>query len=263
MAEQERIRVLVLGSAGNMGRRVGAAVQAAEDLALVGGVDTVAAPDFGAPSFTDLARALAATRPDVAVDFTVAEAARHNLPALLEHGVAAVVGTTGLDDSWLDTLAEQARQQGVSLLVAANFALGAVLMMRFAAQAARWFESAEIIEYHHDRKRDAPSGTAAATLAAMVEARGGDFAAPKVDETETLSGARGGQRGRVHVHSVRLPGLVADQDVLLGGPGETLRLSHRTIDRDCFMPGVLLAVRRVRALPAGLTRGLDALLLPD
>jgi len=171
---------------------------------------------------------------DAAVDFTAPAAVRGNAEAVLAAGVPCVIGTTGLSDEVLAQLDELAREQRVACFVAPNFALGAVLMMRFAAEAARSFDHAEIIELHADTKVDAPSGTAKTTAQRMG--------------------------GNVPIHSVRLPGLVAHQEVILGGPGETLTIRHDTTSREAFVPGVLLALDRVRGLPPGLTVGLDALL---
>lgn len=255
------IRVVAVGAAGRMGRMVTRAVQAADGLQAVGGIDLPGSVgEEGLPLFGSVAEAVAAVAPQVAIDFTVAAAARANLPALVEHGVAPVIGTTGLTEEELDRLDQQAKERGVPLFMAPNFAIGAVLLMRFAAEAARLFDYAEVIEYHHENKRDAPSGTALKTVERMLAARGGKFHDTPVDEHELLERSRGGADGFVHVHSVRMPGFVADQDVLFGGPGETLRLSHRSIDRSCFMPGVVLAAKRVLGLEPGLTVGLDSLL---
>jgi 4-hydroxy-tetrahydrodipicolinate reductase len=171
---------------------------------------------------------------DAAVDFTAPAAVRGNAEAVLAAGVPCVIGTTGLSEEALAQLDELARERRVACFVAPNFALGAVLMMRFAAEAARSFDHAEIIELHADTKVDAPSGTAMTTAQRMG--------------------------GNVPIHSVRLPGLVAHQEVILGGPGETLTIRHDTTSREAFVPGVLLALDRVRGLPPGLTFGLDALL---
>ncbi len=256
----EAVRVMVVGAAGRMGRMVADAVAQADGLSAVAGLDAVAGGDYPFPLYTDLEAAVRETGPRVAIDFTVADAARANLPRLIALGVSPVVGTTGLTADEVAGLDALAREHGVPAFMAPNFAIGAVLMMRFAAEAARFFDYADIIEYHHEHKRDAPSGTALKTLDGMLAARGGEFRDTPVDETETLDRSRGGSRGFAHVHSVRMPGFVADQDVILGGPGETLRLSHRSVDRTCFMPGVVLAARRVLDLPVGLTVGLEALL---
>jgi 4-hydroxy-tetrahydrodipicolinate reductase len=223
------IRVAVAGAAGRMGETVCGAVEGAEDMQLVGRAD----PLLG----IELAEVLPDT--DVLVDFTQPDTALANALACLESGVHAVIGTTGFD---LDALRDAATaQQGhpANVLVAPNFAIGAVLMMRFAAEAAKHMTKAEIIELHHDRKLDAPSGTAARTADLMADASGGE--APPI-------------------HSVRLPGLVANQQVILGDLGQTLTISHETISRESFMPGVLLAVRRVGTLAEPLVIGLENVL---
>ena len=193
---------------------------------------------------------------EVVVDFTVAEAARANLAFAAAHGLHAVVGTTGFTDADLAQI--EADFTRSSCLVAANFAIGAVLMMRFAELAAPWFETAEVVELHHDAKVDAPSGTAMVTAHRMAAASG--EWAPEPTTNEVLEGARGGQGpGGIHVHSVRLRGLFAHQEVLLGTAGQSLTIRHDTYDRTCYMPGVLLAVKRVPERP-GLTIGLEPLL---
>ena len=189
------------------------------------------------------------------VDFTVPQAALVNVLAAVEAGVPSVVGTTGWD-------VEPVRDAQVTVFYAPNFALGAVLMMRFAQQAARFFTSAEVIELHHAGKADAPSGTASRTAAMISEARtAAGLGVPPDATVSELDGARGTTLGGgVHVHSVRLAGLVAHQEVLFGGPGEVLTIRHDSMDRVSFMPGVLLAIRGIAGLPAGLTVGLDSLL---
>jgi 4-hydroxy-tetrahydrodipicolinate reductase len=225
------IRVVVSGAAGRMGEAACQAVAAADDLELAARAD----PALDLP----LAEALAEA--DVAVDFSTPEAALDNIRVCLEAGVHAVVGTTGFDLDELRRTVDEARAAGspANVFVAPNFAIGAVLMMRFAAEAARHMPEVEIVELHHDRKLDAPSGTAKRT-AALIREAGGNVHEP--------------------IHSVRLPGLVAHQEVLLGGEGETLKIRHDSLDRGSFMPGVLLAVRRVGELPEPLTVGLEALL---
>jgi 4-hydroxy-tetrahydrodipicolinate reductase len=199
---------------------------------------------------------------DVVVDFTHVAAVMDNLRWCVDHGVTVVVGTSGFGD---DRLAEVrtwlAGAPGSRVLIAPNFSVGAVLMMRFAAQAARFFDSAEIIELHHANKMDAPSGTALRTASMIGEARGkaGLGASPDATKQE-LPGARGTTVDDVHVHSVRVSGLVAHQEVLFGGHGETLTIRHDSLDRASFMPGVLLAVRGAASLPAGLTVGIEPLL---
>ena len=237
-------RVAVLGARGRMGAEVVRAVEAAEDL------DLVAAYDVG--DAVDL------TQAEVAVDFTHPDAVMGNLRTCVEAGVHAVVGTTGFDAGRLDELRALLAGTQVNVLVAPNFGIAAVLMMQFAAQAARFFDSVEIVELHHAGKADAPSGTARRTAELVAEARRG--MPPMPDATTTaLDGARGADVDGVRVHAVRLAGLVAHQEVLLGGAGESLKIRHDSYDRASFMPGVLLGVRRVGARP-GLTVGLEALL---
>lgn len=219
------IRVAVAGAAGRMGETACRAVEGAQDMELTGRAD----PLLGTP----LSEVLPAA--EVVVDFTRPETALENGLQCLEAGVHVVIGTTGFDPA---PLAQAGERGGANALVAPNFAIGAILMMRFAAEAARHMAKAEIIELHHDRKLDAPSGTAKLTAELMAAA--GGVAPP--------------------IHSVRLPGLVAHQEVILGDLGQTLTIRHDTIDRECFMPGVLLAVRRVAELPQPLTIGLESLL---
>ena len=225
------IRVVVSGAAGRMGETVCEAVDDADDLELAGRAD----PALDAP-LSDLLDGA-----DVVVDFTTPEAAPANVRACLDAGTHAVVGTTGFDLDDLRAAAEDARRDGgtANVLVAPNFAIGAVLMMRFAAEAAQHMPECEIIELHHDRKLDAPSGTAKRT-ADLVREAGGNVHDP--------------------IHSVRLPGLVAHQEVLLGGQAQTLSIRHDSLDRTSFMPGVLLAARRVGELEQPFTVGLEAIL---
>jgi 4-hydroxy-tetrahydrodipicolinate reductase len=200
---------------------------------------------------------------DVVVDFTHVGVVMDNLRWCVEHGISAVVGTSGFGD---DRLAEVRDWIGkaepeVRVLIAPNFSIGAVLMMRFAAQAARFFESAEVIELHHEKKMDAPSGTALRTAAVIGAARSEAGRGPSPDATtQEVPGARGASVDDVHVHSVRVAGLVAHQEVLFGGNGETLTIRHDSLDRASFMPGMLLAVRGIASLPAGLTVGIEPLL---
>lgn len=243
------IRVGVLGSHGKMGSEVVRAVAAAADLELVAAVD--------AGEDREPLRAA-----DVVVDFTAPAVVMDNIAWCVEAGLSVVVGTTGFDEARLAQVATwlaDRPKQGV--LVAPNFGIAAVLMMRFAALAAPHFESVEIIELHHPNKADAPSGTARRTAELVAAARasaGLDAAGPDAT-SESLDGARGASVEGVPVHSIRLRGLVAHQEVLLGGPGETLTIRHDSLDRASFMPGVLLAVREVRHHP-GLTFGIDSLL---
>lgn len=243
------VRVGVFGAAGRMGAEVVRAITAAEDLELVAALE--AGDDRGGlPG-----------RVDVIVDFTTPEAVMDNLAWCIEHGIHAVVGTTGFTEERLAALREGlSRRPDTGILIAANFSIGAVLMMHFAEQAARFYESAEVIELHHPDKLDAPSGTAAATAQRMATARAQAGLPPVPDATASgLPQARGAQVEEIRVHSVRLRGLVAHQEVLFGAEGETLTIRHDSLHRSSFMPGVLLGVREVGARP-GLTIGIDGLL---
>jgi 4-hydroxy-tetrahydrodipicolinate reductase len=242
------MRVGVLGSKGKVGATMVQAVQAAEDLTLSGEVDA-----------GDSLNLLTDNQTEVVIDFTHPDVVMDNLKFLIDNGIHAVVGTTGFTDERLQQVrAWLAAKPDVSVLIAPNFAIGAVLSMHFAKQAAPFYESVEVIELHHPHKADAPSGTAARTAALIAEARNG--LPPNPDATTTgLPGARGADVDGVPVHSVRLAGLVAHQEVLFGTAGETLTIRHDSMDRTSFVPGVLLAVRRVAEHP-GLTVGIEALL---
>lgn len=246
------IRVAVVGAAGRMGATVCRAVEAAE------GLDLVARLDIG-----DAIDAEHLAGAEVAVDFTVPAVTEANVHALIEAGCDVVVGTTGWDEDSYGRVREHlARPEaaGRAVLIAPNFALSAVLTMSFAAKAARFFESAEVIELHHPGKVDAPSGTAVATARGIAAARAQAGLAPGPDATQTdPHGSRGAVIDGVHVHAVRLRGLTAHEEVLLGNPGEQLTIRTDSFDRSSFMPGVILAVRQV-GRRQGLTVGLDALL---
>jgi len=240
------IKVGVLGARGRMGSEVVKAVTEAADLELV------AALDLG-----DSLDALVTNGAQVVVDFTTPDSVMANLEFLIGNNINAVIGTTGFDDSRIAKIKSLLSSSKSGVLIAPNFAIGAVLMMEFATKAAKYFESAEIIELHHPNKVDAPSGTAARTAELMSKSRKEAGLAPMPDATSTsLDGARGATVGDIPVHSVRLRGLVAHQEVLLGGIGETLLIRHDSIDRVGFMPGVLLGVRQVVTHP-GLTFGLE------
>ena len=239
------IKVGVSGAAGRMGQEVCRAIEADAGAELVAAIDV-----DGSPSEFKAAGA------QVVVDFTVVDAARINLPQLAEFGIHAVVGTTGFTADDLSDLRSAFTKS--NCLIAPNFAVGAVLMMRFAELAAPFFESAEVIELHHDKKIDAPSGTAMMTLERMAAASSDWGDDPT--EKEVVAGSRGGKGpADIAVHSIRLRGLVAHQEVLLGTTGQTLSIRHDSIDRTSFMPGVLLAVKAVADLP-GVTIGLDGVL---
>ncbi len=263
------LRVAVSGAAGRMGRAVVRAVCAQPDLQLVAafgrtrglGEDAgvlAGIPAVGVPvrPYTEV-RTLAGVA-DVLVEFSVGDGAMENARQAAELAVRPVVGATGYSQGALEALREACAQRQLGGVVAPNFALGAVLLMRFCEQAARYFPHVEIVELHHDRKRDAPSGTALRTAELISQARG-VVPPPAVFEEEKLSGARGGVHEGVRVHSVRLPGLGAHQEVLFGGLGQVLRLRHDAFGEDCFIPGILLAVRRVGGLRE-LVVGLEHLL---
>lgn len=250
------IRVGVLGAGGRMGREVCQVVAGAQDLRLVAAVDPAhEGLVIEGVHVAGSVEAMAAC--DVAVDFTHPTSVMDNARWCLENGVHIVIGTTGIDSEALDELRTLAEGGKANAFVAPNFALGAVLMMRFAREAAQHFDSAEVIELHHDQKADAPSGTALATARLIAAAREGSWQAPGGDQANP--GARGADVQGVRVHAVRLPGLLAHQEVIFGGPGQTLSIRHDSTDRASFMPGVLMAVRAVAAGP-GLIVGLDTLL---
>jgi len=258
--------VLVVGAAGRMGREVVRAVLAEQDMTLVGAVDhnrigedagaVAGAGPAGVAISASLPDALGESKPDVCVDFTLPESVLGNVRTAIRARVPCVVGATGLGEKDLQTLAALCDQHKTPALVAPNFAIGAVLMMQFAAQAARHFDAAEIIELHHEGKVDAPSGTALLTAQLMARATGSRFAGRQSSDGRA---SRGRAEGAIHIHSVRLPGLVAHQEVIFGGLGQTLTIRHDSISRESFMPGVLLAIRRVRSL-RGLVVGLEKLL---
>jgi len=243
------IKVGVLGAKGRMGSEVCRTVEAADGMELAAAVDVGDARDPLADC-------------DVIVDFTHPGAVLDNLRWCIAHGRNVVVGTSGFDEGRLAVVAGWLGEEpSARVLIVPNFSVGAVLMMSFAAQAARFFESAEVIELHHAGKLDAPSGTASRTASLIAAARAEAGLGSPPDATVTAAeGARGTVLAGVHVHSVRLAGLVAHQEVLLGGHGETLTIRHDSLDRASFMPGVLLAVRQLNSLPPGLTFGLEPLL---
>jgi 4-hydroxy-tetrahydrodipicolinate reductase len=258
------VRVGVVGAGGRMGQEVCRAVSEASDMELVAAVDPAhVGEDAHGKLIVGEVLALADLGAEVAVDFTIAEAVRHNLPHYAQLGVHAVIGTSGLSDA--DLAAVRARFEGSSAnaIVVANFAIGAVLLMHFCRIAAPHMDGVEVIELHHDAKRDAPSGTAMHTAAVIAEARRAAGAGPLPPDPTTdvvLAGARGAEGpDGVRLHSVRLPGLVAHEEVIFGAAGQSLSLRHDSYDRRSFMPGVLLAVRSVSDRP-GVTVGLEALL---
>ncbi len=247
-----KIPVVVNGALGKMGREAVKAVTEADDLDLIASIDMD----------DDLAETLSSNKGCVVVDFTHPSCAYKNCETILDAGAHGVIGTTGLTEDQFQVLDKMCADKKRGFVIAANFAITAVLMMRFAAEAAKHMDRAEIIELHHPAKADSPSGTAVKTAEMMALSREAaglpDFEGPE-SEKELIDGARGGSHRGIRLHSVRMPGQLANQEVLLGAPGQTLSIRQDTIDRSCFMPGVVLACRRVRELD-GLVVGLDRLL---
>ncbi|WP_295635470.1 4-hydroxy-tetrahydrodipicolinate reductase [uncultured Mitsuokella sp.] len=259
--------VIVNGACGRMGQAVLKAVQEADGLELVGAVDIKGGADTGAlvglPANgilveTDLEALLERKNPEVMVDFTRPDVVFGNVMTALKHGTSPVVGTTGLSDEQKAEIAKAAEENNTPAFIAPNFAIGAVLLMLMSRQAAKYMPDVEIIELHHDKKLDAPSGTAIQTAAMIAEVRK-EHKQGNPDEFEKLKGARGADYEGMHIHSVRLPGYVAHQEVIFGGLGQTLTIRHDSLNRESFMPGVVLAAKKVRSLK-GLTVGLDKLL---
>ncbi len=243
------IKVAVAGHRGKVGSVIAAALAAQPDMEFVGGVG--AGDDLGA--------FLRERRPQAFVDFTRPAVALHNALAAVAAGAAPVVGTTGIDAAGIDRIEAACKEKGLGGIVAPNFAIGAVLVMHLAEIAAPHFDAAEVIEMHHEAKLDAPSGTALSTAKRLAARRGDKPFSYRKPEKVTLPGTRGGEEGNVAIHSVRLPGFVADQEVIFGLPGQTLTIVHRTTSREAYAPGVLLAIRKVVASPR-FYRGLDQLL---
>ena len=259
------ISVVVLGALGKMGQEVVKAVCREPGMRVVGAVEqttenSLSLPDGSGkvPLSSDLDKILTDCHPDVLVDFTLAPATRAAVPVAAKKGVNMVIGTTGLTGSDLDEMSRLAEKHKIGIIVAANFALGAVMMMHLAKIASKYFDYAEIIELHHNQKVDFPSGTALTTAKLMAKAKGRPFSLPDSEQGQPPSG-RGKQVEGITIHSVRLPGLVANQEVTFGMAGQTLSIRHETINRECFMPGVMLAVKEVIKRP-GLTNGLETLL---
>ncbi len=265
------IRVCVVGCCGRMGREVVRGVLNRPNLQLVAGVDVqgvgqdlgevLDGQPIGVAVCNDLEKALKESGPQVAVDFTHPSVVFDNVQTYLRCGVAPVVGTTGWTPDKVAAVDRVAKRKKIPAVIAPNFAIGAVLMMKFATEAARYFDRVEIIELHHDGKADAPSGTAMRTAELILQGRGKPFPEPKVKHPEVLvEGALGGDMQGIRLHSVRLPGLVAHQEVLLGMAGQVLTIRHDALTREAFVPGALLAVEKVLTLPPGVTYGLEHLL---
>ncbi|MGE4169550.1 MAG: 4-hydroxy-tetrahydrodipicolinate reductase [Candidatus Margulisiibacteriota bacterium] len=242
------ITVAIIGAKGKMGTEAVKAVSAAPNMAVVAQIGRGDA----------VAETLKTTKPQVVVELTHPSSVFDHCTTILESGAHAVVGTTGLTQDQLKTLDALAKERGLGILVCPNFAIGAVLMMKFAAEAARYMPRAEIIEFHHDKKADAPSGTALKTAELMANATP-NLNDVVLDEIESIPGARGGIHRNIPIHSVRLPGYIAHQEVLFGGLGQTLSLRHDTISRESFMPGVLLCIQKVSQIK-GLVYGMENIL---
>lgn len=262
------IRVLVCGAYGKMGREVLKAVHKDEHLSLVGAVDVnsdfadvgdlIGTSKIGVVVGNDLETVIQETRPQVMIDFTKPEAVMNNLFVAIRNGVCPVVGTTGLSEQDIDRIRQLCQEKRVNAVIAPNFSLGAIMMMKLAKEAAAVFPHVEIIELHHDQKLDAPSGTALRTAQLIMETRG-EMHQGHPQEFEKLSGARGGESGGIRIHSVRLPGYVAHQEVIFGGLGQTLTIRHDSVSRESFMPGVVLACKKVLTVD-GLVYGLENIL---
>lgn len=250
-----KINVAVSGACGKMGQAVIKAVNAEADLELVSAIDVMnSGKDIGeiienkpcnVLIENSLENALKTKKIDVVVDFTNPDLVFSNTKLILENGARPVIGTTGLTESQLDEIMNLSEQKGLGVLVAPNFAVGAVLMMMFSQKASKYFSNAEIIELHHNNKKDAPSGTAIKTAQLMTQERS-EFGKDNCPEVETFKGSRGGvTESNIHIHSVRLPGFIAHQEVIFGAPGQALTIRHDSFDRLSFMPGVVLSVRYV------------------
>lgn len=266
----EKIKVLVSGACGKVGQEVVKAVLNDPGLTLASVVDVrnldkdmgllIGMEPLGVVVRNDLATAISLDKPQVMVDFTTPMTVMNNLRVALQAKVHAVIGTTGLTPENLQEIAGLSSVSGANVLIAPNFAIGALLMMRFAAEAAKYFQQVEIVELHHDQKLDAPSGTSIKTAEMILKARG--EVGQKAIGEEKIKGVRGGEMGGVHLHSIRLPGLIAHQEVIFGGQGQTLTIRHDSISRESFIPGVVFAVKKISDRP-GLTYGLDELLFEN
>lgn len=268
MSTQQEITVAVAGAKGRMGQEVVKMLAADETLRFVVAIDSkldgvdvgevIGTKPMGVPFVNSAEEALRRYQPDVLVDFTTPHHVYEHMKLALAHGVRPVVGTTGLTPEQIDELSRQCKEQGVGAIIAPNFAIGAILLMKFAAMAARYLPHVEIIELHHDQKLDAPSGTALKTAEMIAEVRK-QMKQGHPQESESIPGARGAEFEGFRIHSVRLPGLVAHQEVLFGATGQTLSIRHDSINRESFMPGVNMAIKTVMNLDR-LVYGLENLI---
>lgn len=263
------IRVLVVGACGKMGREVVKAVTSQENMSLVGAVDLVNVgldigsivlnKELGVNISSNLEKTIEESQPDVAIDFTQPSVIFNNAKTFINNGVRPVIGTTGLSDEQVSELKVLSEQKQVSTLIAPNFTIGAVLMMMFAKKTAQYFDNAEIIELHHNKKKDAPSGTAVKTAQLMAQVKD-NFTKNNCAETELIKGSRGGcSYSDIHIHSVRMPGYIASQEVIFGASGQIMTIRHDSMDRECYMSGVMLAVNHVFN-NKGFVYGLDNIL---
>lgn len=246
------IKVAVVGALGKMGREVVKTVIDNPGMTLVMAVDKIGTGENVYENITvesDIEKAIEVNKPDVVVDFTQPSLVFENTKKYINSGTKSVIGTTGLTSSQIEELRALSKEKNTGCIIAPNFAVGAVLMMMFSKMASKYFNNAEIIELHHNRKKDAPSGTAIKTADMMIEGNS-DFSFENVPETESIEGSRGGNftkdgKGNIHIHSVRMPGFVASQEVIFGAMGQTLTIRHDTINRECFMSGVVLSIEHV------------------
>lgn len=258
------IRVIVNGASGRMGQEVVKALCRESTMQIVGAIDLKASetclvlPDGSGtvPLLPSIERVVAKCAPDVIIDFSTATAVMSMVRVAIKRGIHLVIGTTGLTNDELGEIDNLAKEHGIGVVIASNFALGAIMMIHLARIAARYFDFAEIIEQHHHQKIDAPSGTALTTANAMAKARGKSFSVPVEKE---VSDSRGQRIKGIAIHSIRLPGIMARQEIILGSPGQTFSLKHDTVSRECYMPGVMIATSEV-VKRKGLTYGLDNLL---
>jgi len=252
---KDKIKVAVSGACGKMGQAVVKAVQAENDMELVSAIDITNTGNdigeiienkaYGVVIEDSLQKVLEQKKIDTVVDFTNPDLVYEHTKLILDKGARPVIGTTGLAEKQLGELKKISQQKGLGCLIAPNFAVGAVLMMMFAQKASKYFSNAEIIELHHNKKKDAPSGTAIKTAELMTQERD-KFGVDNCPETETLKGSRGGvTKSNIHIHSVRLPGFIAHQEVICGAPGQALTIRHDSFDRISFMPGVILSIKHV------------------
>lgn len=247
------IRVAVCGANGKMGKEVVKAVLAQPNMELVAKIDIVNG------EFSSIEEAIRTTKIDVLVDFTQPKSIYENALFCLNNNIKPVIGTTGLKDEEIQVLQNLSKEKNTACLIAPNFSTGAVLMMMFAQKAAKYFDNAEIIELHHNQKKDAPSGTAVKTALMMSEAKQ-DFTTNNCPEVETIQGARGGSSySNIHIHSVRMPGYIASQEVILGEEGQILKIRHDSMNRECYMKGVILAINHVET-NNGFVYGLEKIL---